>query len=81
MKIRVRLFAVARELARQESIELELPPAATIADVRRGLGTAVPALAPWLAHLRFAIGTEYAVEGAPVGGQREIICIPPVSGG
>ncbi len=81
MNVRVRLFAVARELAQQESIELELPPAATIADVRRGLGAAVPPLGPWLAHLRFAIGTEYAIEGAPVDGDREIVCIPPVSGG
>ena len=81
MRIRVRLFAVARELAKRESVELELSPAATIADVRRELGVAVPQLDPWLAYLRFAIGTEYANDTWPVGGDCEIICIPPVSGG
>ena len=38
-------------------------------------------LAPWLPHLLFAVGTEYAADGAIVRQGDEIACIPPVSGG
>lgn len=81
MKIRVRLFAVARDLARQEAVELEVPAAAHVADVRAALMASVPELGPWMPYLHFAVGTRYAQEGDRVSAGDEIACIPPVSGG
>ena len=81
MKATVQLFASARELAGQEQLELELPPAATVAQLRTALLAACPALAPLLPHTLFAINTNYATDETPIPNNAEIACIPPVSGG
>jgi molybdopterin converting factor small subunit len=79
--VRVRLFAVARELAGRELIELEVPAGAKVKDIRAALQAAVPELAPWMPHVLFAVGTHYAAEEDVVAPSDEIACIPPVSGG
>ena len=56
MTTRVRLFARARDLAGAEALSVELPPGATVADLRRKLAGAVPALAGLLE--RSAVGSE-----------------------
>ena len=81
MKATVQLFAGARELAGQEQLELELPPAATVAQLRAALLVECPALAPLLPHTLFAINTNYATDETPIPNNAEIACIPPVSGG
>jgi molybdopterin synthase sulfur carrier subunit len=81
MKVRVKLFAVAKQAAGAESIELEVPPNAVVADVRNALLAAVPALAPAARHLLFAVDAEYARDLMPIDDAKEIACIPPVSGG
>src|SRR5262245_16028498 len=45
MKVGVQLFAVARQLAGQARIEIELPPQASVADLRRELPRQAPQLA------------------------------------
>jgi molybdopterin converting factor subunit 1 len=81
VKIRVRLFAVARELASCDSVELELPAGSMIGDLRAALATRVPALEEVLPGVMFAIGTSYASNKTPLGPDAEVACIPPVSGG
>jgi len=81
MKATIKLFAGARELAGQEQIELELPTAATVAQLRAALLAASPALAPLLPHALFAINTHYATDETSIPDGAEIACIPPVSGG
>ena len=81
MKVRVKLFAVAKQAAGAEAIDLEVPDDAVVADVRTALLAAVPALAPTARHLLFAVDAEYARDTTPVAQAREIACIPPVSGG
>ena len=81
MKLAVRLFAAARQLAQTDSLEIECPPEATVADVRQALASACPSLAPLLPHVRFAINADYAKDDSPVPENGEIACIPPVSGG
>lgn len=81
MKSRLQLFAVARQLAGRDVIELELPEGATIADLRRELAVAVPALASLIGHLQFAVNTEYASDATPIPPNADLACIPPVSGG
>ncbi len=81
MKAKILLFAGARELAGQEQIEVELPQAATVEQLRAALLADCPALSPLLPHALFAINTDYATDETPVPNGAEIACIPPVSGG
>jgi molybdopterin converting factor subunit 1 len=81
MNVRVRLFAAARQAAGRDAVELELPTAATIADLRRSLAERFQPLSTLLPHVLFAINAEYAGDATPIPAGAEIACIPPVSGG
>ena len=81
MKARVQMFARAKELAGRDVVELELPARATVAELRRALADEMPALAPILPHVMFAVNMEYAGETAAIPDRAALACIPPVSGG
>jgi molybdopterin converting factor subunit 1 len=81
MKHRVLLFAVARQRVGCDSVEIELPAQATVAELRQALSAGFPPLADIVPHARFAINNEYAAESAAVPAASEIALIPPVSGG
>ncbi|MEW4456054.1 molybdopterin converting factor subunit 1 [Bremerella sp. JC817] len=81
MNVRVKLFALTQDLAGTDEVSLELPADATVADVRSGLATLVPALEAILVGCAFAVNNEYATNDAPVNASDEIACLPPVSGG
>lgn len=81
MKVRVKLFAVAKERAGSEVVTVEVADGATVADVRQALIAAVPALASVVPHALWAVDAEYAADTARVTEQSEIALIPPVSGG
>lgn len=81
MTVQVRLFAAARQLAQCELLELDLPPAATVAELRAALGRRVPALEQLLPHVLFAVNAEYASDQTRIPEAAELACIPPVSGG
>ena len=81
MNVRVRLFAVAREVAGRDVLAVELTSGAKVADVRRALVAAVPALEPVLSHSLVAVDAQYAADATPVDEHSEIALIPPVSGG
>jgi molybdopterin converting factor subunit 1 len=78
---RVQLFAVAKQLAGRETIEISLADHATVADLRRALAAAVPELADSLPRMLFAVNQEYARDTTPIPPDAEVACIPPVSGG
>lgn len=81
MKVRVRLFAAARQAAGCEVVEVQLPEPASIADLRRRLAETWPALQVWSPHLLFALGCQYATDATMIEGDAEIAAFPPVSGG
>jgi molybdopterin converting factor small subunit len=81
MKVSVRLFAIARQIAGRESVELELPEQATVADLRRTMAREIPRLSALLGPMLFAIDAHYADDATLVPAEAEIACIPPVSGG
>ncbi len=81
MKIEVRLFAVARQLANQETITVSCPESATIADLKQAIIEQLPELATILDHVRFAVNSDYADEKTQLSSTDEVACIPPVSGG
>ncbi len=76
MRLQVRLFAVLRERAGADSVEIEVGDGATVAD-------AIAALAPVAGDMpfRLAVNREYADADAPIAAADELAAIPPVSGG
>jgi molybdopterin converting factor subunit 1 len=81
MRIRVRLFAIQRELAGTREVELELPAGASIEDAWSALVARHPTLAPGRAYVRFARNADYADAETPLADGDELAIIPPVSGG
>ena len=79
--VRLRLFAVAREIVGAEVLEIELADGATVGALREAFASRAPAIAHLLPHMLFAVGNEYAEDGAPIAPNAEVACIPPVSGG
>ena len=81
MRVRVRLFAIQRELAGTREVALDLPAGATIEDAWTALIALHPSLAPGRQSVRFALNAEYADADAALGDNDELAIIPPVSGG
>jgi molybdopterin converting factor small subunit len=81
MKATVRVFALARQLAGHDSVTVDLPPGATVADLRRAMADQHPALADLVDHALFAINAQYASDATPIPAAADLACIPPVSGG
>ncbi len=81
MRVRVRLFAAARQSVGRDSVDVALPEGATIAELRRQLGSRFPQLSGWLAHVTFALDAQYADDQATIPPEADVACIPPVSGG
>jgi molybdopterin converting factor subunit 1 len=81
VNVRVRLFAVAKQLAGQDSVILQLPDGSTLGQLRARLAAEVPEIAAVLPHILFAVGSEYAHDDVVISADSEVACIPPVSGG
>jgi len=81
MRCRVKLFARARDLSGTDEVSVELPPGATVADLRRALASAYPALAALLERSAIAVNNEFAEENTGVPAGAEVALLPPVSGG
>jgi molybdopterin converting factor subunit 1 len=81
MKVRVKLFAVAKELAGRDELEVELPSGATIADLKRNIATEFPALNNVLLHALWAVDAAYADDNTSMTEHSNVALIPPVSGG
>ena len=81
MRIEVRLFAVAKELAGGPTVGVELPEPASVRSLRSALGDRFPALKPLLRGMRLAVGHEYVGDDTTLGPGDEVALIPPVSGG
>jgi MoaE-MoaD fusion protein len=82
MTVSVRLFAVLRERAGCDSVEIELPDGATVGDAFERLAE-TPGLGELVERmpLRMAINREYASASAPIATGDELAVIPPISGG
>jgi len=79
--IRVRLFALQRELAGTRNVPIDLPDGADIEAAWAALVALHPVLAPGRASLRFARNGDYADPSTVLADGDEVAMIPPVSGG
>jgi molybdopterin synthase catalytic subunit len=82
MTVTVRLFAILRERAGRDSIEMELEDGATVAQALDQLSTR-PELADLLSRLpvRLAVNRDYADPETRLASGDELALVPPVSGG
>jgi molybdopterin converting factor subunit 1 len=82
MEISVRLFAVLRERAGSDSVRLEVPEGATVAEAMEEL-RGQPGLAEPLERMRvaMAVNREYAGPETALEPGDELALVPPVSGG
>ncbi len=81
MKIQVRLFAVVRQWAGSDGVELDLPDRATVAELRRAMLKSLPQLSQFGPQLRFSVNAQYADDATSIPAEAEVACIPPPSGG
>jgi molybdopterin synthase catalytic subunit len=82
MTVSVRLFAILRERAGSDRVELQLPADATVADALEALAK-LPGLGGVLERLpvRMAVNRDYASPQTPLAADDELALIPPLSGG
>ena len=81
MMLKVKLFAAAKQRVGRDEIELEIPAAATVEQLRSAITEQFPPLADLLRHTRVAVNSEYAHDTLALAPNCEIALIPPVSGG
>lgn len=81
MKVTLKLFARARDLAGAETIAVELSDGSTVGDLRTQLREQHPDLASLVPSLLFAQGTDYVDDSAIIEADADLACFPPVSGG
>jgi MoaE-MoaD fusion protein len=82
MTVQIRLFAILRERAGRESIELELDDGATVSDVLSMLRARAP-FSNLIGQMPvvMAVNRDYATPATPLRPDDELALIPPVSGG
>jgi molybdopterin synthase sulfur carrier subunit len=81
VRVLVRVFAVARQAAGCDAVEIELAEGATVAGLRSALAARLPQLSGLARQLTFAIDARYVPDDAVIPPGSEVACIPPVSGG
>ena len=81
MTFRVKLFAAMRDLAGDETADVDLPDGATVGDLRRELGKLLPLARSLLIKSGVAVNQDIAENDRPLQASDEVAVIPPVSGG
>ena len=81
MRVRVRLFAIQRELVGSRELPIDLGDGATVEDAWAAVVARFPVLAPGRPSVRFARNGDYADASTALADGDEVAFIPPVSGG
>ena len=79
--VRIRLFAVARDIVGADSVDVPVAENATAREVFQALVKSAPELETVVAHSILAIDGEPAAERTRISSSSEVALIPPVSGG
>lgn len=81
MKLRVQLFARAKDLVGAGSVTLEVPEGATVSQLRQRLAEDQPVLASLLQRSVLAVNNEFTEDNTLLPAGAEVALLPPVSGG
>ena len=79
--VKVKFFAVARDLVGKGELMLSVPEKNSVADVFELLASSHPRLQEWKQHLQFAVNQQYVSSHTILHDDDEVAVIPPVSGG
>ncbi len=80
MNIEIKLFGIAKEIAKASSIDLDLEVPHTVEVLRKELMTRYPSFGD-LRSVMIAVNSEYANDDIELTASDEVALIPPVSGG
>lgn len=82
MRIHVRLFAVCRDRAGADGLDLDLPgDTISVPDLKAQIAQTAPVLAPLMPIVRVAVNQTFAFDSETITEGDEVALIPPVSGG
>ena len=81
MDLELLLFASLKDDVGSPTLKLSLPEGSTVSNLLQEIGESHPCLQAKLAHVRVAIGNEFADPETVISEGQEIALIPPVSGG
>jgi sulfur-carrier protein len=81
MKLRIKLFALAKDICGADTVELDVSEFSRISDLRQALARAYPAFSPLVSSAMFAVEAEYVSDDFSLAKGGEVACILPVSGG
>jgi len=81
MKIRIKLFAAARELSEGGDLELEVANGIVVRDMKIQISGNHPGLSELILRSAVSINREFATDESVIHENDEIALIPPVSGG
>lgn len=81
VSIRLKFFALLRELFGEAERELEVPVGSRVADIWARLVAERPVLAGLEGAVRFAVNREYVPGDYELKPGDEVVFVPPVSGG
>jgi molybdopterin converting factor small subunit len=79
--VRVRLFALAKQRVGRPELEISMPDAATVGDLKHELAALYPELSELLPSVLIAVGTDYASDDFVLTADSQVAAIPPVSRG
>jgi molybdopterin synthase sulfur carrier subunit len=80
MQITIVGFGIAKDILGKNKVEMELPDAASVAQLKSFLFTQYPDFQK-LRSLAIAVNSEYASDELTLDGRDDVVLIPPVSGG
>lgn len=81
MRVKVRLFAAARELAKNSMLEIELAEGSRVSELTAELALRMPSLHPLIPKMRVAISEEFVGPDDIIPENADVALIPPVAGG
>lgn len=81
MIVKVKYFAVCREMFNRDEEEMELPDGAVLMDVLKRLEGEWPEIPEYYEVMQMSVNWEYATEQTELSDGDEVALIPPVTGG
>ncbi|MBI3006271.1 MAG: MoaD/ThiS family protein [Ignavibacteriales bacterium] len=81
MRIKLKLFSIAKDLGGFDEQVVEVPPDSVAEDVLHSLIQKNTKFIDWKKSLRYAVNLEYVSDDFPLHDGDEVAVIPPVSGG
>lgn len=81
MKVKVKFFALYKELVGKEELNVEIKEGSTVKEVLFMLFSKYPELKKQKENIILTLNRDYALLGAKLKPKDELALIPPVSGG